>query len=1628
MRTIFTILFSLLFIPAAFAQTSGGLNQAEVIGPFLNGALPPRTPRPSTGSWKLVNAFPKLTFIDPVQMLPVPYSNRFLILEKNGRITVFENNKATTSKTVLLNVSSQVQSTHDSGMLGAVFHPDFGNPSSPNRHYLYVYYRYTTNKTQLDKAYCRLSRFTWDPSTNVIAPSSEFILINQFDQHNWHNGGGLLFGPDGFLYVSTGDEGGSNDQFKSSQKLNGGLLSGVLRIDVDKDATRSHPIRRQPLSPITPPSGWPASYSQGYYVPNDNPWQSPTGTQLEEFWAIGTRSPHRMTLDPLTGDIWLGDIGQNTQEEISKVVRGANLQWPYREGSVAGPKAKPSPLIGTDQPPVYAYGRSVGGCVIGGYVYRGSLHPELYGKYIFGDHNNGLIRSLDTSGSSPVVTTLTTLQRHGPGPKNGMSSFAVDASGEIYVLALAGTDLDGGIVYRLEKSTEGVPEPPTLLSQTGAFTNLQTMTAAPGLIPYGVIQPLWSDGAEKQRWIAIPNDGVPNSPSERIGWSEEGNWTFPIGTVLVKHFEVPGRRLETRFYLQGEGGDWFGFTYRWHPDGSDAELLPEAPLDENYTVTGVTRTWHFPGRNECNACHTDATGKALSVRTRQLNRDFFYSATGRTANQLVTLNRLGFFSPAIDESRLSQMLTLKAQDDSSATLERRARSYLDANCSHCHQPATPTPAEFDARLTTVPWLQGLIAEDAVDDLDITGAQLIKPGDVARSVVYHRLGSTVKNIAMPPIAKNVVDAAGMQLLSQWINSLDPTLAPGMSGMGNPTPGDHSPPSLTLSLPGGPSQSQSPFTATITANKPIVGLSLSDFTVQNATLSELSGSGASWTVKITPTQPGSGSIALASDRVIDASGNANLAVAPVSFNYQPQGLLSNAGFESGLNDWDYGPSVTTVPTAHGGTKAASLGTSTWLVTNISVEALKNYLFQGWIKPATANAHAEVGLTFWDANGVWIDDRILAVSPGTSWAPFQIAFTAPVSAMHVSVWAVTGASGGLLVDDMSVELGGSGEPRPTFTSSHVNLLNNGDFESGIPPWDTGGSVTLSATPRNGQKAARLGIESFVVQTKVTTPGQRIALAGYYQAQGITDRAEIGFSFWDASGNWITDRSIFIDPSNTYTPFLVDTSVPEGSATLTLWVYNPEKGQIDLDDLVFFYPDEQISNNLFSNGDFESGATNPWDTGGTNVQITSDAYAGSKAALLGADSFLVHNQAAISGDTYTLSGVYKITDGSSGEREAGFSFWGAQGQWLGDSITTLTPVGNFTPFTVAGEVPAGTASLSAWIWTGVNSGRLVVDTLSLTRSAPVNGNLALLAGAPAESPEAAPTMLMALKSNRTIDLGDLSSQPSIQSAFGVSSPVLDSAGWRSKSGRITETTGPSPKGTKTLATTINGRGIVAVRYSFTGAARSAALVLLIDGVENGRVLVDGSSDWRTLSASISSDGPHAVELRLVGEGTAKAADLSKVRVSLGDFRFVPGSPHFQPDLAIAVRGKRLIGVNIFNKTTARQQAQITMSRRNSAMFRMSLRNASSANRDSAHITGPVTLRGYRVSYTQLGAKKTNVTAAVAARRHETPVQNPRAAGLYDIQVTRTTKRSPRAFSGIIRANSVLDGRRADAVRVSGK
>ena len=312
---------------------------------------------------------------------------------------------------------------------------------------------------------------------------------------------------------------------------------------------------------------------------------------------------------------------------------------------------------------------------------------------------------------------------------------------------------------------------PLLLSQTGAFAALRQLEPARTLLPYDLVLAFWSDGAVKTRFVAIPDGKVAFSPS--------GDWTFPPGTVFVKTFELPidakqphlTRRLETRLLVMDRNGGVYGVSYKWRADLSDADLVAAEGLREDVTIRDVAgshvQSWYYPSRADCLVCHNSHTQGALGPKTRQMNLDLRY-ADGVTENQLHRWNRLGLFDTALDEHDIASFPTLARPDDTTRSLEDRARSWLDANCGHCHRPGG-TVANFDARYETPLAQQHLIDGPVLIDENVDRARVISPHDPWRSVALMRV-DTDGEIRMPPLARNTIDTQGAALLRNWIGSL------------------------------------------------------------------------------------------------------------------------------------------------------------------------------------------------------------------------------------------------------------------------------------------------------------------------------------------------------------------------------------------------------------------------------------------------------------------------------------------------------------------------------------------------------------------------------------------------------------------------------------------------------------------------------------------------------------------------------------------------------------------------------------------------------------------------------------------------------------------------------------------
>ncbi|MBL9174330.1 MAG: PQQ-dependent sugar dehydrogenase [Verrucomicrobiales bacterium] len=732
---------------------------------WLTGGPSPLPVRAPQAAYTVVDAFPGMPFPlatdAPVTLATPPGgTNELFVGGLFGQVYVITNLTAPT-KTLFLDISAKTfapgATLSESGLVGLAFHPRYAQ----NR-YFYVFYT-RTNLVE-GKTYDTLSRFETDPENPWRAlPDSEHILISQWDRHDVHQAGDLHFGADGYLYVSLGDEGTPNDFFKNSQRIDQNFFSGILRIDVDS------------LPGNLPPNPHPSVVGE-YRVPADNPFVGATSfngipvppeSVRTEFYAVGLRNPHRFSIDSATGEIYSGDVGASRLEEVNRIVKGGNYGWAYLEGNLRFPDAAigaPPPGF-TSIPPIYSYAHTgddpnfTGHAIIGGFVYRGKAHPELIGKYIFGDVFSCHVWAMTLNPSGPpTVTRIATGNR-------GMSSFAIHpGTGEILLC-----ELFGGRISKLQRtSVEGDSTLPPTLGESRVFSDLETLTPAAGAVPYDVMSTFWSDNAIKRRWFFMQN------ATDRIHRESDGQWSYPTGTVFVKHFDfefevgnpASRRRLETRILMKTEDAT-YGITYKWRPDGLEADLVPDSGLDESLQINdgGIVRTqvWHYPGRSECLTCHNSGARHVLGFNALQLNRDV-PSGDGTPVNQLALLSRLGVFdNPVTSPESLPH---LSAITDTAASVESRFKTYLEVNCAYCHLPGGLGRGVWDARFTTPLDESGIINGSVIDDLGVPGARVIRPGDPTASVMWKRVAEMGAD-HMPPLGTSVLNTTGIALLEQFI---------------------------------------------------------------------------------------------------------------------------------------------------------------------------------------------------------------------------------------------------------------------------------------------------------------------------------------------------------------------------------------------------------------------------------------------------------------------------------------------------------------------------------------------------------------------------------------------------------------------------------------------------------------------------------------------------------------------------------------------------------------------------------------------------------------------------------------------------------------------------------------------
>jgi uncharacterized repeat protein (TIGR03806 family) len=312
------------------------------------------------------------------------------------------------------------------------------------------------------------------------------------------------------------------------------------------------------------------------------------------------------------------------------------------------------------------------------------------------------------------------------------------------------------------KAPESADKAPTMLSQTGCFLKDDPKKAAPAMIPYGVNTPLWSDNAQKQRWMAIPEGKtVAVDPAT-------GDFDFPVGSVLAKYFEMDGIALETRFISRLSDGQWAAYTYVFDEEGKDAKLLGEEN-DYRFIPKGDDALeWGFPSRKACFGCHTKSAKITIGPEIAQLDGDYKYPS-GIVANQVQTLRHIGVLDEkTVAPKDLKILMGLKAAD---ASAEQKARSYLHANCSYCHQGDEVKDVTLDLRMDRpLSKMNACDVKPSKNGFGIDAVKLIAPGAPERSMLLFRMKSKVQDVRMPVVGTKLVDEEATKAIETWIGSL------------------------------------------------------------------------------------------------------------------------------------------------------------------------------------------------------------------------------------------------------------------------------------------------------------------------------------------------------------------------------------------------------------------------------------------------------------------------------------------------------------------------------------------------------------------------------------------------------------------------------------------------------------------------------------------------------------------------------------------------------------------------------------------------------------------------------------------------------------------------------------------
>lgn len=717
-----------LLAAAADAQPSPDMQPTAIARASWAGSPVVGSPDPPL-PYTVEPTFTKVAWKAPIFVVEEPDVDALLVITAGGgadlpsRLLRVVNDAATDATSVALEMPGRL-------LYSICFDPDF----KTNRQ-VYLFSNGPTGQAQRTN---RVARFTMTgDAERRVDPASEEVILEWSSAG--HDGGDLLFGADGMLYIATGDGSSDSDTLNSGQTVDD-LLGAVLRIDVHK-----------------------RSGDKAYTLPADNPFVEMPGAR-GEVWAYGLRNPWRMCVDRQTGHLWVGNNGQDLWETAHLVRRGENFGWSVFEGShpfYLGRQRGPTPPVAPTIEHSHADFRSL----TGGVVYYGDKLPELQGAYVYGDYASGRIWGMKHDGQRVVwhrELADTALQ---------IAAFQVDRRGELLIV-----DHGSGLFRLVPAPPQEVGQPfPLKLSDSGLFRDTASHAVASGLAPYSVNLPGWADGAVAERYLAVP-DG------QQIQYSTDKSWTFPDGSLLLQTLSLPGVagkpgqafRVETRVLVRQQG-EWAGYTYLWNDEQTDAVLAPREGRDLSFKVArgpgneAQQQAWRVPSRAECLACHSRAAGFVLGVSEAQLNRA--HASSAASGNQLQALAQAGYFAAPLPKQP-EQCGELCNAYDASQDLEKRVRAYLHVNCSMCHVAAGGGNAQMELLFTQERDAMKLLgARPQHDTFGIDNAMLVAPGDPARSVLMRRIEQRGRG-QMPPLVSRRVDDAAVALFQAWITQLKP----------------------------------------------------------------------------------------------------------------------------------------------------------------------------------------------------------------------------------------------------------------------------------------------------------------------------------------------------------------------------------------------------------------------------------------------------------------------------------------------------------------------------------------------------------------------------------------------------------------------------------------------------------------------------------------------------------------------------------------------------------------------------------------------------------------------------------------------------------------------------------------